>query len=146
MDIMCIKTYREETSRHHLYFTQSEIQGITCLDVGNELSKAIENDMGKKQLPMITEEKLNRLVEHFTVNLADIGDIVALTNIGILFEPALQINIHDKLDYYSRSRNVVVSMRESLIIDDRFYLSGCKNKRYSIDLKDITYKELQDEI
>lgn len=146
MDIMCIKTYKDDMSRHHLFFTQSEIQGVTYFDVGLELSKVIENYLGLKQLPMIAEDKLNKLVERFTFNIAEIGEVVALTNMGILFEPELQINIHDKLDSYARSRNVIVWMRGSLIKSGRFYLAGCNNPRYSIDLNDITYKELQDEI
>lgn len=146
MEVEMLKQYCRETMRHRLYFTQSEVQGMCCVDVGIELSKEIANILTHRQLPMVAEERLDRIVEKHTERVDGIGEIVALANIGILLEPALKINVQSKFDSYARSRSVIIQMRGSIIKDNRFYLAGSNDRKWSFDLTGMTYKEIQDEI
>lgn len=146
MQIESLIQYKGEVMRHRLYFTHSEIQGIECVDIGLELSKEIEGFLNQSQLPMIASDKLDFLIDNHTVHVKDIGEVVVLRNISILFEPALKINVQAKFDIYSRGRTVVVQMEGSTINDGRLYLDYGRDRRMSVDLKHLTYKEIYDEI
>lgn len=146
MQVESLMQYGKEVLRHRLYFTHSEIQGVECVDIGLELSKEIGGCLNQRQLPMIASDKLDHLIDKHTVRVESIGEVVVLTNIGILFEPALKINIQAKLDTYSRGRIVVVLMAGGTINDGRFYLDYGKDRSFSVDLKHLTYKEIYDEI
>lgn len=146
MQIESLIQYKGEVMRHRLYFTHGEIQGIDYVDIGLELSKKIEGFLKQRQLPMIASDKLDLLIDNHTVRVKDIGEVVVLSNIGILFEPVLKINVQAKLDIYSRGRTVIVQTERSTINDGRFYLDYGEDKRLSVDLKHLTYKEIYDEI
>ncbi|MDD3910136.1 MAG: hypothetical protein PHN86_09325, partial [Proteiniphilum sp.] len=95
-------------SRHKLLFVTREIEDISFVDVGTELSAAIEHILHEKRLSMVAEEALDKIVDQYTIYDPDIGDYVAIRNIGILFEPALHINLHAKVDSWSRTRVLII--------------------------------------
>jgi hypothetical protein len=128
-----------------MLFISNEIEGVSFVDLGQELSKAIEPLLDKKRLPLLADDALERIITNNSVVDAALGDYVAIKNIGILFEPALNLDIQSKFDLWSRSRILLVHL-EGVIQDKIFYLSRNSNKKYSVNLKDITYNTLYDEI
>lgn len=128
-------------SRHKLLFVTREIEDISFVDVGTELSAAIEHILHEKRLSMVAEEALDKIVDQYTIYDPDIGDYVAIRNIGILFEPALHINLHAKVDSWSRTR-VLIIHHEGTIHNHVFFLTTNSETKYSLNLKDITYKTL----
>jgi hypothetical protein len=132
-------------TRHKMLFISNEIEGVSFVDLGQELSKAIEPLLDKKRLPLLADDALERIITNNSVVDAALGDYVAIKNIGILFEPALNLDIQSKFDLWSRSRILLVHL-EGVIQDKIFYLSRNSNKKYSVNLKDITYNTLYDEI
>ena len=128
-------------SRHKLLFVTRVIEGISFVDVGTELSTAIEPALQDKRLSMMAEEALDKIINQYTIHDPDIGDYVAIRNIGILFEPALHINLHAKVDSWSRTR-VLIIHHEGTIQNHVFFLTTNSETNYSLNLKDITYKTL----
>jgi len=128
-------------SRHKLLFVTREIEDISFVDVGTELSAAIEHILHEKRLSMVAEEALDKIVDQYTIYDPDIGDYGAIRNIGILFEPALHINLHAKVDSWSRTR-VLIIHHEGTIHNHVFFLTTNSETKYSLNLKDITYKTL----
>lgn len=128
-------------SRHKLLFVTRVIEDISFVDVGTELSAAIEHILYEKRLSMVAEEALDKIIDQYTIQDPDIGDYVAIQNIGILFEPALHINLHAKVDSWSRTR-VLIIHHEGTIHNHVFFLTTNNETKYSLNLKDITYKTL----
>lgn len=126
-------------SRHRLLFISNEAEGLTYVDIGAQLSVAINSILHGKHLAMKTDEKLEEIIDQNTKTDLNIGDYVAIRNIGILFEPDLKINLHTKFDTWSKTRLLIVFL-EGALQDNVYYLSSDKDPRYSINLKDITYK------
>ena len=94
---------------------------------------------------MICDDALNAMIDAATVNDENIGSYVAICNYGILFEPSLMINVHDRFEQWSRSRILIANL-EGQIINDIFFLGKEQDYRFSIPLKDISYKTIDDNI
>lgn len=137
--------YITDCARHKLLFVSNEIEDITFVDIGAKLSAAIEHSLQNKRISMIAEDALEKIINQNTICNPDIGDLVAIKNYGILFEPALHINIHAKFDSWAKSK-VLLVLLEGTIMNKIFYLSHCTDSKYSINLRDITYNTLYNEI
>ena len=94
--------------RNKLVFTPQIDSSLHSVDVGYELSVLIQEDLSSPQLPFIAEDKLHSLIRNFTQTDDLIGDYVALSNWGIIFEPELKLNLLSLLDSYSKSRTVIL--------------------------------------
>ena len=94
--------------RNKLVFTPLLDSCLHSGDVGYELSVLIQEDLSSPQLPFIAEDKLHSLIRNSTKNDDTIGEYVALSNWGILFEPELKLNLLSLLDSYSKSRTVIL--------------------------------------
>jgi hypothetical protein len=88
---------------------------------------------------MIAEEALEKVINGNVVFSEDIGPYIAITNIGVLFEPALQLNLESKFSKWSRTYTLIIDAKEGTIENNRFYLAGSNQMTYSVDLSSITY-------
>ena len=107
--------------RNKLVFTPQIDSPLYSVDVGVELSALIQENLGSPQLPLIAEDKLRSLIGNSTLTDDIIGEYVALSNWGILFEPGLKLNLLSLLDSYSKSRTVIL-VNSGEGDNDDFYL------------------------
>lgn len=142
--IQSLPSYIDKYSRNKLLFVQGVIEGVYFIDIGLQLSSYIETIMDKRNLSMLVEDKLNSIISAETQTI-ELGDLVAIRNIGILFEPELKLDLHSKLDQWSRDRILIVNL-EGSIVNDIFYLGKGTNPAYSCSLKNITYKTIYDNL
>lgn len=133
-------------SRHKLLFTSHHPEGMVFINVGGLLAKAIESSLQDRQLPMIALEAITKIIQENVKNNPEIGKYVAISNIGILFEPALRLDLHSLLSRWSQSYTLIVDMAAGIIKNKRLYLSHDADNRYSIDLSDISHNTYYDEI
>lgn len=143
MDIF--KPYLAMNARHKLLFTQKEVEGIAYVDIGLLLSKAIESAIDSKRLVMKADDELEKIINSNLKNSSEIGEYIAIKNIGILFEPSLKIDLHTKIDSWAKS-HVLIILKEGKFYNDIYYLISEKDSGYSINLNDINYKTIYDEI
>lgn len=101
----------------------------------------IEAYVDDKNLSFEAEDCLEKIIENNVVD-AEFGKYVAIKNIGILFEPALRLNLEVKIDSWSRSYVLMVNRDEGEIDDDIFYLKTKEQKEFKINLMGIVYKEI----
>ena len=140
-----LKSYITAGSRHKLLFVKSDVEGVEYVDIGKQLSAVIEPSLEKKRLPLLADDGLEKIIRDHTIHDAEIGDYVAIQNIGILFEPQLHFNLPLKFDSWAKTKVLIVRM-EGTIQNDRFFLAGSVEDKYSINLKEITYKTIYNEI
>ncbi|MDE6480269.1 MAG: hypothetical protein K2L45_08355 [Muribaculaceae bacterium] len=103
-----IAQYLNYDPRNKLIFAPSLDRHLQSVDVGFELSKAIEADLSSKHLPMVAEDSLNTILRHAVKKDEIIGDYIAIENWGILFETALKLNIVSIFDSHSKSNALIL--------------------------------------
>ena len=100
-----------------------------------------EKKLQNKRLGTIAEDALNMLFRKKKKKNEQIGEYLAIKNIGILFEPALHIDVKTILKKWSRDYVLIVKL-EGEIQNGIFYLSAKATKCF-VDLNDITHKIIQ---
>ena len=135
-----LSPYINRMARNQLVFTSYEVGDITYVDIGQLLSRKIETSIDKKRLPMIAEIEISSIMNECMSQIEELGNFIAIKNIGILFEPALQIDVKSFLDKCSR-RTVSIANHNRELKKTRYYLAK-NNTRYVANLTDITYKTI----
>lgn len=134
-----LKQYIPKGCRHKLLFTSYHPEEIAFIDVGLLLAHEIESSIHDNHLPMIADDAIERIIQAHTVLDAEIGPVIALHNIGILFEPALKLDLHAKFNSWSKACAVIVDCIEGTIKNNVFYLADGTHQTYAIHLSDISY-------
>ena len=116
-----IKDYIAQTTRNKIVICSDSIDGLEFINVGYELSKLLSKNS-------YNYEEAVRAILYKTFHDDTIGNYLALTNIAILFEPELKINVSDILDAYSKN--------QCLIIQSDFDIHQWTN------LNDLSYKQI----
>lgn len=116
-----IAQYLTYSPRNKLIFAPRLDQHLRPVDVGFELSKAIEHDLASKHLSMIAEDCLNTILRNAIREDNIIGEYIAIENWGILFEPALNLNLVSIFDSHSKS-NVLILVDCGQADNEMFHL------------------------
>ena len=83
-----IKDYIAQNIRNKIVICRDSIDGLDFINVGYDLSKLLSKNSYNY------EEAVSAILDK-TFHDETIGNYLALTNIAILFEPELKINISD---------------------------------------------------
>lgn len=103
-----IAQYLTFDPRNKLIFAPHIDKHLHAVDIGFELSKAIETDLSSPHIPMIAEDCLNSILRNAVKNDEIIGDYLAVENWGILFEPVLKLNLISIFDSHSKSNTLIL--------------------------------------
>lgn len=141
-----LKQYIPTGARHKLLFTSHHAEGMNFVDIGALLARAIESSLSNRHLSFVAEEELEKIIKANVCHSSEIGDYIAIRNIGILFESALRLDLHAKFSTWSKAYVLIVDSAEGTIQKDIFYLAGDTDSSYRINLSDISYKIHYDEI
>jgi len=102
-------------------------------DIGFELATALKN----KQISMLASDALDGIINRNENSHPLIGKYVAITNIGILMEDALKINVPTFLNSNSQNRSFIVKWEGELNDPLLYFLS--KENGKAISLKGISH-------
>lgn len=132
-----IAKYFTQTTRNRLIFCREEVSGLTFINVGKELSEMLAHE--DQNSPMVSYVADDAFSEILSQKYCDneIGHYLALTNIGILFEPELGFNIRKTIESESRNRTLIIcSLGE---IKNNHYYFYSEGDGVSIDLTGLPY-------
>ena len=104
-----------QNTRNKLVFCDHSIDELHFVDVGFELSLRLSKSSYDNDSALAAV--LGQSSRH-----DKIGPYLAITNIGILFEPELKLNIRDILDSYSKNQCLIVQAEADLL--ERINLQG----------------------
>lgn len=134
-----IEIYSKQDARDHLAFIRKPIEGLESVDVGRVLSEWLkEQDLDSKFLQMEVNDQLDDILSE-EYERDDIGDYLVLKNIGILFEPSLQVNARALLERHSDRKLIIVLSDGSIDKDHSRYYFLSPSDNYSIDLSGLSY-------
>ena len=125
-----------------MVFTKGCMDGYEYLDIGLELSAHIEDIIGDRRLSMRVQDMLNDILQSHMGKSEDFGEYIALTNLGILFEPLLKIDLEGFLNRWSQNTVLFMAIGKGVVENNRLYLSkGCPIT-FSVSLEGINYIEI----
>ena len=141
-----LKEFISTDSRHNLLFLSTKSNDITYVDIGKQMSTMLEQKLASKCISMIADDAIEKIIRLNVQSHPQLGKLVAITNIGILFEPILKLDLRAKIDSWSKSYTLIIDSHEGIIKNQIFFLAGDTNQKYTINLKDISHKTIYDEI
>ena len=137
-----VQAFVKSSSRNHLVISNGCIAGLEYVDVGLEVCTFIEDKIGDRRLSMRVQDNLNAMLRTHICQSEDFGEYLALTNIGILFEPLLKIDMEGLLDRWSQNTMLILDIGKGAIADKRLFLTEGCSTNYSVSLEGVNYIEL----
>ena len=134
-----LTTFINSASRNHLILKKGFIDGLEYMNVGLVVSAFIEDILSDRRLSMRTQDKINELFRNNTKRSESIGQYLALTNIGILFEPQLKIDIEGLFNRWSQNMTLVIDLGIGQFSDNLLYLTADSSREYSVSLEAINH-------
>lgn len=116
--------------------------GFDYIDVGLEVSAFIEDKISDRRLSMRVQDCLNALLRSHICKSEEFGEYLALTNIGILFEPLLKIDLEGFLDRWSQNMILLLDLGKGHVQDNHLFLTQGCSREYSVSLEGINYMKL----
>ena len=132
-----IHNYLTTQSRNKLVFYKDSINDISAVDVGSELSQAIYNMTDISKLPMKISYELEKILNSSTVEIGGYGKSLAISNIGILFEPELKVDFSSLIEKHSKTNVLFIKWEGEIDNDNLYFLS--KENGIKIDIKNLSH-------
>ena len=115
------------------------LDGIKYTDVGFEVSCFIEEFIGDRRLSMRVQDYITKLFREHIFQSESLGLYLALSNVGILFEPALKLDVEALFDHWSQNITLFIDKGKGVLTDNRYYLTqGCAEV-FSVPLASINH-------
>lgn len=135
-----IADYVSQTMRNRLVFCREPIPDLVFIDVGRCLAESLSHeDLRSPMVAYAAEDYLSEFLANIQSD-ASIGKYLALTNIGILFEPDLGLNVRNIFERESIGKTLIVCSPGELSCN-RFYFTSEDDGVY-VDLHDLPYRIL----
>lgn len=131
--------YCSSNSRNKIVISKNKQNSfpIEPINIGRELSKKIKDNTDEKFLTFIVTEITEQILTENIVNNKEYGDLLYLTNIGILLEPSLKVNFEEFLNKYSQSNCLIIDWPGTVDHDYIYFLS--KEKGIEINLSKLSH-------
>jgi hypothetical protein len=115
------------------------LENLSVFDLGFNLATLLkENDkFVKEDISFIIQDELTRLFYQNINTHTEFGDYICLSNIGILFEKELNINVLQTFQRLSRNTLVILQWEGEIKGSTLFFLS--ENSKHKIDLREINH-------
>ena len=129
-------------------FQSINVDGIPVVNIGKSLAGAIETKLGSKHIDIEAQEALDGLIASQAVSIPGLHyKTICLHNIGILFEPQLEIDESQFIRDLSKSYCVVILWGNEIDSDGKLYWKNDKNRfQLNITHNDYHLIKVNDEI
>ena len=117
--------------RNKIVFCREPMDELKFINVGRELSLLIK-DAGEDNYQTSINQVLTQTSHH-----DQIGNYLAIENIGILFEPELHLNLRSIFDEHSKNQTLFVCC-EGEFVENKFYFINYLSN-INIDLSGLLF-------
>lgn len=133
-----INSFIKKLPRNRLIILSKEIsQDLSFVDMGVELSKAIEKQINHKQISMVVFDVLETIMQNSEKTHPEIEKYTAISNLGILFEKPLKFDFIHFLDSHSKNQTLFIYWEGEVDKNQLFFLT--KNKGLQFDISNISH-------
>lgn len=131
---MSIDVFLRQNPKYKLVFTKSEPAGFVFTDLGYEMATRLD---GQSYPSVVATAAFESVATKGTQDHPIYGKYLAITNIGILFEPELKLNVRLLLESFSHNTLLVVCS-DGVIQNDTFHFDD-STEDYDIALSGLSY-------
>lgn len=132
-----ITTYLNSQSRNKIVFYKNSIDGVNDIDLGVMLSQALYNLSDLTKLPMKVSYELEKLLNAATIVHEFFGRTLAISNLGILFEPELKVDFRSLLEKFSNTNVLFVKWEGETDNENLYFLT--KEKGIKTNIKNLSH-------
>lgn len=155
MSTYSIKDVIQSADRHKLYtllcsqdelvncITWLQSQKIHAINVGKDLAAFIDGLEDFSYLNIDVFDYVKKLLDKHKTKINNTGNaVVAIYNLGILLEPALELNAAQLLKEFSKTAALIIIWENQTDIPDRLHWSTQQNNIF-FDFTETQLKKLQ---
>lgn len=118
-------------------------KNIPILNIGKELALYLDKLEDYRYLTIDAYDYIIKLLEKGKTKINQTGnEVIAIYNLGILFEPTLQINTSKLLKDFSKSTAVII-IWENIVTNLDLLTWETQKDQYNIDFSDTPLKRIQ---
>ena len=132
-----ILSFLKTQSRNKVVFYKDSIIDITTIDLGTELSQALFNLNDLTKLPMKVSYELEKIINKAIIEHPIFGGLIAISNLGIMFEPELKVDFTNFLEKYSNTKTLFVKWEGAIDNENLYFLS--KDKGIKININKLSH-------
>ena len=132
-----ILSFLKTQSRNKIVFYRNSINDIPEIDLGTELSQVLFNLNDLTKLPMKVSLELENMLNTATIDHEIYGRTLAISNLGILFEPELKVDFNNLLEKYSNTNALFVKWEGAIDNENLYFLS--KEKGIKININKLSH-------
>lgn len=132
-----ISSYIDSYPRNKIIFYKESIPDITPTDVGKLLSQALFNFKDEKRLPMRATMELEKILNKAVFDHPRFGKVLAIANLGILFETELKQDFNNIIDSYSKNNTLFVEWKGEIDNNTLYFLT--KENGIKININNISH-------
>lgn len=127
-----LKDFIKGSSRNKLIIATSQLDFVDWTDVGKLFSSKIQSSLDDRWLSLKGIGILEELFGSHISKSNDFGEYLAIHNLGILFEPELNIDVLTLLDKYSRNKALFIRWEGEIKNNTLYFLSEKKGQKILI--------------
>lgn len=155
MSIYSIQDITQSTDRNKLYTILCNERGlghciswlsskdIHTINIGKELAEFIDDLDDFSYLNIDAFDYAKKLLDKHKAKINETGnDVIAVYNLGILLEPALELNASHLLKEFSKTAALIIIWENQSDIPDRLHWSFQQNN-FFLDFTETPLKKLQ---
>ncbi len=132
-----IDSFLKKSPRNRLIILSQEKPGeLSFVDIGFELSKAIEKQITHKQISMVASDALETIMQNSENKHPEIGKYTVISNLGILFEKPLKFDFIHFLDSHSKNQTLFIYWEGEVDKNNLYFLS---KKGLQFDITNISH-------
>jgi hypothetical protein len=148
IDLNLIST---STERHKLFYLVPDnnidetlkIEDINIINIGKELATYIDSLDDFSYLNIDVYDYTKKLFDKYKAKVNGLGnDVIAIYNLGILMEPALELNAMQLFKEFSKSTSLIIIWDNQTHTPDRLEWSTQKNN-FFLDFSESRLKKIE---
>lgn len=119
-----LSNYLDSITRNKIIFFKEDIPGIDPINLGNKVAGSISKIINDKRLSFKAKHIIEDVLSSNLIKHDKYGELLAISNIGILFEPDLKIDIISLFNRFSSGTPLFIKWDGEIDSENLFFLSN----------------------
>jgi len=140
MQLERINSYIKTNPRNKIIIYYEEVQFSNVVDVGKTFARILQNIKVNKHFALKAKDKLYQFLTNTIINHSDFGEVIAIKNLGILFEKELNIDFIKLVDDFSKNNCLFINWEGDYEHGKLYFLN--KNSGIEINIEHLSHIKL----
>lgn len=132
-----ILEYLNSASRNKIIFFRDNQVGVEPVNIGKLIAKKLNTLPANNRFSLNAKHAIDKIFSFCSIEHEKYGKLIAISNLGILFEPDLKIDIGNLFDRHSSSNALFIRWAGEIKNKNLFFLS--QQNGIKVELKNISH-------